>query len=90
MNHVICAIKDRAIDSFLQPFFTPAVGSALRAFGDEVNKSGSPMNAHPDDYDLYELGLFTDQSGEITMIEAPRLIGRGKDIFQGVNNGSKS
>lgn len=38
---------------------------ALREFADAVNKFGSPMNKHPEDYEIHKLGVWCQQSGEI-------------------------
>lgn len=64
MKLQIFAIKDRAIAAFMQPFFAPSIGGALRAFQDAMNDGSTPMNKHPDDYDLWHLGEWDDQSGE--------------------------
>lgn len=63
MKLKILAVKDRALDTFLQPMFTPAAGAGIRAFMDEVNNPESPMHKHPEDYDLFELGEFDNATG---------------------------
>jgi len=62
---ILVAVKDRAVDAFMNPFVVPSRGMAIRAFGDEMNKSDSAMRAHPDDYDLYELGEFDQDTGVV-------------------------
>lgn len=62
---LMMAIKDRATDAFQVPFFTHTVGQAMRMFIDAVNTKDSQMGAHPEDYDLYELGYFNEDTGEI-------------------------
>lgn len=74
----IFSVRDRAIDAFMQPFFAPATGAATRSFVDEVNRADSPMNQHPEDYDLYLLGTFDDSTGEFST-HAPRMVAIGKD-----------
>lgn len=76
----IVAVKDRAMDAFLQPFFVPALGGAIRAFGDEINNPQSEMQKHPEDYDLYHLGEFNDNTGEIKQLERPLQIAIGKQM----------
>lgn len=82
MKMVILAVRDSAMDAFMNPFAAPAVGLAARSFSDEVNKPDSPMNGHPEDYDLFELGEFDQQSGRLTSLESPRQIVRGRDVFR--------
>lgn len=81
MTLKVFAVRDRAIDAYGQPFFVPAVGLALRSFSDEVNRSGSPMNSHPDDYDLYEVGEWDDSTGTLFPI-TPRMVSIGKDVVR--------
>lgn len=75
----ICAVRDRAMDAFMQPIFVPAVGLAVRSFIDEVNRSESPMFMHPEDYDLFEIGSYDDETGFLTALDRPRLVQIGKD-----------
>lgn len=79
MKLQIVAIRDRALDAFMQPWYSPAVGAAIRAFVDEVNRPGAPANQHPEDYDLYLLGQFDEQSGTFIQEGPPVQIAIGKD-----------
>jgi len=81
MITVIVAIRDSAVNVFMQPFFTPAVGGAIRAFSDEVNRKDSEMHKHPDDYVLFELGAFDNEVGAMVSLPEPRQLARGKDVF---------
>ncbi|WNK13013.1 MAG: nonstructural protein [Microvirus sp.] len=80
---LIYAVKDRATDAFWTPMFYLAKGQALRQFQDEVNNPAeqNPLHKHPDDYDLYHLGAFDDQTGAIQANERPELAARGKDVY---------
>lgn len=76
---IVCAVKDRALDAFMQPFFVQTIGVANRSFTDEVNRPESPMYAHPDDYDLHQIGNYDDSTGQITPC-APQQIALGKAV----------
>lgn len=39
---------------------------ALREFADQVNKFGTALNRHPEDYEIHKLGTWCHQSGEIS------------------------
>lgn len=80
MEHQVVAVKDRALDTFMRPFFTPALGAAIRSFQDEINRTESEMNKHPDDYDLYHLGHWDDASGAFQSFQQPIQIGIGKQL----------
>lgn len=78
----VCAVRDRAVDAFGQPFFVRHKNEAIRSFKEEINRDGSVFKNHPDDYDLYHLGAFDDGSGRLDPAE-PELIAIGKSL---VNN----
>lgn len=80
MKLIVVAIKDRAADAYMRPFFVPTANMAIRSFMDEVNRD-NPENQlfyHSDDFDLYELGIFDDSNGHIESHEDPKLIMLGK------------
>jgi len=80
MIYKVCSIRDRASDSFSIPMFFNQIGSAVRAFGDEVKRpaDNNNLNKHPEDFDLYLLGEFDDQTGEFSTVR-PSQIAIGKD-----------
>jgi hypothetical protein len=82
MKYVICTVKDRAADAYGRPMFLAAIGQAIRSFTDEINKDyeDNQMFNHPDDFDLYDLGVFDDSNGYFTLNEEPKLLVRGKDV----------
>lgn len=59
----VVAVKDNAIEQWMNPFTVPHLGLALRHFKDEVSNPESPISKHPEDYDLYHLGSFDGGTG---------------------------
>jgi len=80
MKYAVCAVKDRAVNAYNRPIYVPTVGVAIRSFTDECNKTDSELNNHPEDYDLYEIGQWDDETAIYTPLEAPRVITRAQDI----------
>jgi hypothetical protein len=82
MKLVLCSVKDRAADAFGRPMFVPSVGVAIRSFSDEVNRqdADNQLFNHPDDFDLYELGEFDDNTGQFALHELPKLLSLGKQV----------
>jgi hypothetical protein len=78
IRHIVVC-KDRALDAFLIPFFTPSVGVAERSFYDEVKNAESPMHKHPEDYDLYYAGTYDDDTCGFQLFDQPKLICRAQD-----------
>ena len=81
MIHFVVTIKDRAIDTFLRPVCYPSLGAAIREFADEINNPQSPMNKHPDDYDLYHVATYDDVRGAFANTPEPNQIAIGKNAI---------
>ena len=78
----ICSVKDRAADAFGRPMFVPSTGVAIRSFSDELNRSDADnqLYNHPDDFDLYEFGVFDDSTGLFDLYDQPKLLSLGKQV----------
>lgn len=77
---VVISIKDSALDAFMQPWYVQTAAQAVRSFNQEVNNPESPMNRTPDDFDLYELGTFDENTGQHHNHETPQRLARAKDM----------
>jgi hypothetical protein len=82
MKQIICTVKDRAADAYGRPMFVPSAGVAIRSFSDEINRNNAEnqLYNHPDDFDLYELGEFDDNTGLFSLHEQPKLLSLGKQV----------
>jgi hypothetical protein len=82
MLHFVISVKDRAADVFNRPFFVAHRNVAIRDFTDEVNRKAddNPLNKHPDDFDLYLMGQFDDNTGEFYN-DGPVVLVRAKDVI---------
>lgn len=63
MKQEIFSVYDSAAQAFLQPFFSPSLGSALRSLTDAVNDPKHEFSKHAGDYTLFKLGSFSDDTG---------------------------
>ena len=83
MRYKIVAIRDRALDAFGQPAFVASTGQAIRSFGDEINnkREGNALSQHPEDFDLYFLGIYVDEDGSFECVR-PQQIAVGKDLVR--------
>lgn len=70
----VFSVRDMKAEAFLQPFFSPTTGSAIRAFEDACNKQDSPFYIHPSDFVLYEIGSYDDSDGRLTSISPVKLV----------------
>lgn len=88
MKTVVVAVRDSAVNAFARPVHVQSVGQAVRSFSDEVNRPSSvdqpnQMNQHPDDFELYHIADFDDETGAFTVPdEGVRMLARGKDLIR--------
>lgn len=82
----IYTVYDSAAEAYLEPFFARSHGEAVRSFEDAVNTEGHPFQRHPDDYTLYYIGTFTEDSGAIlgdnhvSLGNGPELVARRLEV----------
>jgi len=74
MNLAVFAVLDKAVGAYTKPFFVRTKGEAIRSFSEACNASDGPFK-YPDDYVLYELGSWDDNSGVFRTNEPVRVIG---------------
>lgn len=67
-------VYDVKAESYTRPFFEQSTATAVRAFTDAVNEEGQDFNRHAEDYTLFHVGDFDDQTGTFTPLE-PRSLG---------------
>lgn len=82
MNLKVFAVRDMKALAYLQPFFSPSVGSALRAFGDAVNDTNCPFNKHPEDYVLFEIGTYDDSTAALEPLIPVKMYTMASDLIQ--------
>lgn len=80
MKHVICSIYDSATQAYMRPWTAQTKGQAHRLFVDEVKREGSELGQHPEDYALFQIGTFDDNTGELSQPEI-KCIQRAHDII---------
>lgn len=65
MKIEVYSVYDKAAKAFLQPFFSNARGLALRSFMDAVADEKHQFARHAEDYTLFCIGQFHDETGEL-------------------------
>lgn len=76
MKLKVFSVFDSKAAFFGNPFFDQREASAIRSFGDAV-KSNDPMNGfakHPEDYSLFMLGEFDNETGEFDLCKPANLV----------------
>jgi hypothetical protein len=70
----VYSIYDKKIEVYNTPFFFSDHISAARAFGRLQLDPQSMLYAYPDDYALYQIGEFDDQTGIVSPVTPPKYI----------------
>jgi len=84
MIQFIYSVHDSKALAYLPPFFMHNKNMAIRSFQDAVQDDGSSFHRHPEDYSLWELGEFDDNTGEIIYHTPHKALGTGLDYIQNV------
>lgn len=65
MLHLVFCVYDVKAEVFGMPIFQRTKGEALRTFETEVNRPESMLNKHPEDYSLFLVGTYNQETGEL-------------------------
>lgn len=68
------SIQDAKVGTFSPPQFFRSAGEAMRVIGDTLASGESMLSKHPEDFSLFEVGEFDDQTSAIAT-GAPRSYG---------------
>jgi len=71
----VYSVHDTKVGAFAQPFFMRSRGEALRGWEDHVNDSSVMPNKHPQDFALFELASFDEDTGTFENLPAPLNLG---------------
>lgn len=78
---LLFSIRDNATETYTQVMFMTARGEAMRMFKNACQDENSMLNKNPEDFDLYLIGTWDEQTGEFTN-NNERII-RGIDVIIG-------
>lgn len=77
----IVTIYDRATEAYGRPVFVNHTGEALRSFMDEANNPQSEIGKHPNDYELFAVGVYDTDTAAFTQNTSERLA-RASDMVK--------
>lgn len=63
------SVLDAKTQAYMQPFYAPTVGAAIRNFTDALQDPDSMLCKHPEDFHLFHIGNFDDHSCVLTSQE---------------------
>jgi len=74
MELKIYTVRDSKAGFYGPPFYLRTHGEAERTFQQLANDPKTNVFTYPEDYDLYHLGEFDDQTGKANIIDTPQHI----------------
>jgi len=80
MQLKIFTIRDSKGEVYNTPFFQKSHGEAERSFRELVNDEKSMVSKYPDDFDLYFVGEYNDQTGTISSLETPQHVVKAVNV----------
>lgn len=71
MKIIVMSAFDKKAAVYLTPFFVAHVNVGIRAFANVANDVQSGIGRNPEDFSLWELGTFDDESGQFELYQQP-------------------
>lgn len=81
MKLQVFTVFDSKASAYFPPFYEKTKGSAIRAFTDSVNTADHTFNKHPEDYTLFELGSYEDETASFHLHKSPIAIGKANELL---------
>lgn len=72
MELKIFTIRDSKGEIFHPPFYCKTHGEAERTFRELAKDPNSLISKYPEDYDMYALGTYDNNTGKIAAIDTPQ------------------
>lgn len=68
------SVRDQKSELFHKPWHAQTHGEAERNFSQMANDDRSTIFNHPEDFDLYHVGYYEDNSGILTPLDTPQFV----------------
>lgn len=75
MIQQVFTVFDTKSEAFLNPFFSLAIGSAIRSFETACNEPGHDFQKYGADFTLFHLGAFDTNTAKFELLDAPQNLG---------------
>lgn len=74
------SIRDAKAEIFHSPYFNKSHGEAERNFAELVKDEKSMIHKYPQDFDLYFLGEYDDQTGKMEALDTPQHVAKAVTV----------
>lgn len=81
MQKLMLTVYDSKAEVYLSPSITPNAAVFARELGDGLRQNpDSPLARHPEDFAVYLIATFDDETGDISVLPSRRLLYEVKDL----------
>lgn len=74
MTQKIYSVRDSKGEFYSPPFYQRTHGKAEQAFQDVYRDTKTQVHLYPEDFDLYFIGEFDEQTGQVRGLDTPQHI----------------
>lgn len=75
------SVRDAKAEIYNAPFYKRSHGEAERDFKNAITDDKNPNAKYPEDFDLYFLGDYDDQTGLVKPLNTPQHIAKAIDLI---------
>lgn len=68
------SVRDAKAEAYLQPFYVTKEGEAVRGFKECIQDTSHKFHNFPEDYALFEIGSFNQETGTLESLPQPRQV----------------
>lgn len=76
----VFSVYDAKAFAYLPPFFMAEKGMAARVFTEAVRDKSHQFGKFPEDYILFQIGSYDDQTGNLMALLAPEQVASGLQV----------
>jgi hypothetical protein len=82
MKLKLFTVYDSKAEAYLQPFYAPSTGQAIRSFQETCNTPDHVFFKYPEDFTIFEMGTFDDATSIIDTYKTPTSLGKAIEFKQ--------
>jgi len=82
MRQGLYMVYDTKVCGYSMPFMSQSDAAAARSFADGVNREGTLMHEHPEDFVLIRVADVDDSTGAVTVPVTPKEITQGRLVVK--------
>lgn len=76
----IFTVYDSKTEAYLQPFYEPSIGGALRNFEEAANDPESPIHKYSADFTLFLIGEFDNSNANFEIRDTPKSLALASEL----------